>query len=224
MSSANTFLPTSSLLYELQQLLIQIKTCNDVNDAEAHASVSFLASHSLSLLHYALFAIENQQTSLPFTSVSAGAALFDVMHELRPLAKAYGATLHFDASPNLEPVYTNETSLKGSIFALLSGVITSSANGIAPDITIAVQQTKPNEQRVGIYSRTTPMSATMLKKSQRAQAARMHASGVTHRSGLGFLVSGILADRINTSFSPFVHKDASGLGFYVPESAQLSLL
>lgn len=224
MNKVNDFSNTTTLLYELQQLLIQIKTCNDVNDQESQKSVSLLTEHSLSLLHYSLFAIENAQTSLSFTSVSASAALYEVMNELSPLARSYGAKLKFDASPNLEPVYTNEMSLKGSIFALVSGVITGSANGIAPEITIAVQQTKPNEQRVGIYSKTSPMSATQINKSVKSFSSRIHSSGLTHKSGLGYVVSSILADRINSRFSPFVHNEMSGLGFYVPESAQLSLL
>jgi hypothetical protein len=161
---------------------------------------------------------------LPLTSVSAGAAMHDVLHELTPLAKSYGATIEFDASPYLEPVYANEESLKGSVYALLTGMITSSTNGIAPKITVAVQQTKPKEQRIGVFSDTTPITLSMLKSKSTNRTARMDASGASHRSGLGFLVSQLLANRLDAPFSSFEHHQMPGIGFYLPESAQLQLL
>ncbi len=215
---------TAMLLYELQQLLIQIKTCNESGDAASVDTVGLLSNHGLRLLHYALFAIESQQTSLPLTSVSAGAAMHEVIQELRPLATAYGATINFDASPNLDPVYAHKTSLKGSVFALLAGVITSSTNGAAPQITLAVQQTKPNEQRIGVYSDTTPITLSLMKQRSHRRTARMANSDISHRSGLGFLVSQLLAERLDTSYASFAHRQSQGIGFYLPESAQLTLV
>ena len=215
---------TATLLYELQQLLIQIKTCNDVADTDGQRTVGMLSQHGLQLLHYALFAIESNQTQIDLTSVSAGAAMHDVLHQLMPLAKSYGATIEFNASPYLEPVYANETSLKGSVYTLLTGLITSSTNGIAPKITVAVQQTKPREQRIGVYSHTTPITLSMLKRKASNRTSRMDASGLSHRSGLGFMVSQLLASRMDTAFASFEHNSAPGVGFYLPESAQLQLL
>lgn len=213
---------TATLLYELQQILIQIQACSQSEAMQE--SVALLSHHGLQLLHYALFAIENQQTSLPFTSVGAGSAIHEVMQELQPLAAVYGATLAFDASPNLDPVYTNKTSLKGSIYGLLAGVITSSTNGVAPHITIAVQQTKPSTQRIGIYSHTTPLDIAMCKQKQATKTSRMGYTAMSHRSGVGFLVSQILAERLHAQYAPFSHKKMPGVGFYLPESAQLQLV
>lgn len=215
---------TAMLLYELQQLLIQIKTCNGSNDDDTRMSVELLSQHGLQLLHYALFAIELQQTSLPLTTVSAGAAMHEVVSELQPLAATYGATISFDASPYLEPVYAHKTTLKGSIYALLAGVITSSTNAVAPQFTVAVQQTKPNEQRIGVYSDTTPINVSMIKKRRQDHVARMYHAGLSHRSGLGFTVSQILTDKLETSFVSFEHKNVPGIGFYLPESTQLQLV
>ncbi len=215
---------TAMLLYELQQLLIQIKTCNGSEDTESRLSVELLSQHGLQLLHYALFAIESQQTALSLTTVSAGAAMHEVVSELQPLAATYGATIQFDASPYLEPVYAHKTTLKGSIYALLAGVITSSTNAVAPHFTVAVQQTKPHEQRIGVYSDTTPLNASMVKKRQPGRTARMDYARTSHRSGLGFAVSQILTDKLETSFLSFEHKNVPGIGFYLPESAQLQLV
>lgn len=214
---------TATLLYELQQLLIQIKTCNELADDTSQATVGRLSQHGLQLLHYALFAIESQQTKLNFTSLSAGAAMHDVVEELLPLAASYGATIHFDASPNLDPIYANEMSLKGSVYALLSAMITSSTNGVAPQITVAVQQTKPSVQRVGVYSDTTPISLAMLRQTKQ-RISRMDTTGLSHRSGLGFMISQLLAERLETAYASFEHNQLPGIGFYVPESAQLQLL
>ena len=215
---------TATLLYELQQLLIQIQACSGSDSKAIQESVSLLSHHGLQLLHYALFAIESQQSSLPFTSVGAGATVHEVMQELQPLAAAYGATITFDASPNLDPVYTNKTSLKGSIYGLLAGVITGSTNGVAPHITVAVQQTKPMAQRIGVYSSTTPLDSAVFTQKHATKPARMGYATVSHRSGLGFLVSQILTERLQTQYTPFAHKTMPGVGFYLPESAQLQLV
>jgi hypothetical protein len=149
-----------------------------------------------------------------------------VFFELTPLAKAYGANLYFDASPSLEPVYANETTIKGTVYALVAGLITGLSSAGAKDITIAVQQTKPSQQRIGIYSNNVPIKPSLVNKplSNVSKTHRMLDPSASHRSGLGFAVSKELANRLNTKFHSFEHLDNKGIGFYLPESAQLSLL
>lgn len=206
---------------------MQIKSCSEIPGFQNQQIVNNLSKYGLNLLHYALFAIENQQVELPLTSVSAGAAMADVVYELTPLAKAYGATIAFDSSPSLDPVYANETSLKGSVYALVSGLLTGiNSSGNNTHITIAVQQTKPKEQRIGIYSNNIPINPSLLKRrlGLLKQSSRMGMPSVTHRSGLGFAVSRELTERLNTKYHSFDHLDNKGVGFYLPESAQLQLL
>jgi light-regulated signal transduction histidine kinase (bacteriophytochrome) len=212
------------LLYELQQLLVQIKSCSEVTDEISLQNVNHLSKYGLNLLHYALFAIEYQQTELPMTSVSASGAMHDVIYELRPLAKAYGVTVSFDYSSELEPVYANEVMLKGSIYSLASALITGNNN--IKNITIAVQQTKPKVQRIGIYSNDIGINTSFVKKSlsNAKNVNRMYLPKFSHRSGLGFAVSKELADRLNAKFCNFEHIGGKGVGFYLPESAQLSFL
>lgn len=224
-TSTNTA-QNAMLLYEIQQLLIQIKACNEVGDCESVDTIDSLSKYGLQLLHYSIFAIESQQTELAFTSINAAGSVYEVCNELQPLAKSYGATLHFDASPNLDPVYANSDTLKGSIYALVAGVITSSINGMAPHITIAVQQTKPNEQRIGVYSETHDINLKTLNKSRQlwGRAQRMAKDGLIAKGGLGYAVSTVLAEQLNVSFMPFEHKQVPGLGFYLPQSDQLTLV
>jgi hypothetical protein len=214
------------LLYEIQQLLIQIKACNEVGDAESADTIESISRYGLQLLHYSIYAIESQQTEIQFTSINAAGVMHEVCQELEPLAKSYGATLHFNASTNLEPVYANPDSLKGSIYALVAGVITSSINGVAPHITIAVQQTKPNEQRIGVYSETHDINLRTLNKSRYlwGRAQRMAKNGLIAKGGLGYAVSTLLAEQLDVSFLPFEHKQVPGLGFYLPQSDQLTLV
>jgi len=214
------------LLYEIQQLLIQIKACNEVGDKESVATIGSLSKYGLQLLHYSIYAIESQQTELKFTSINAAGAIHEVCQELEPLAKSYGATLHFDASTNLDPVYANADSLKGSIYALAAGVITSSINGVAPHLTFAVQQTKPNEQRIGLYYETHELSLKTLNKSRQlwGKAQRMAKNGYIAKGGLGYAVSTLLAEQLDVSFLSFEHNQIPGLGFYLPQSDQLTLV
>lgn len=188
--------------------------------------INYLSKYGLNLLHYALFAIENLQTNLPLTSVSASSALYDVYADLFPLAKSYNVKLKFESSPKLDLVYANKTSLQGSIYALVAGLITGINTNGSKNITIAVQQTKPKQQRVGVYSSNMPVGTHLVKKSLSTitKNNRMFTPTITHRSGLGFAVSKELAERLNTTYHSFEHLNNKGIGFYLPESAQLSLL
>lgn len=217
---------TSILLYELQQLLVQIKACSETTGVDNSKTVNQLSKYGLNLLHYALFAIENQQLAMPLTSISAGAALHDVVYELAPLAKAYGANIEFDASEELEPVHANKTLLKGSVYSLVAALITGVNSPKPVSITIAVQGTKPGEQRIGVYSNQLQIKSSLLnsKISKINSTARMKAPTASFRSGLGFAVSSELASRMNTKYSNFEHKNSGGVGFYLPQSTQLKLL
>jgi hypothetical protein len=53
---------------------------------------------------------------------------------------------------------------------------------------------------------------------------RMFSPKITHRSGLGFAVSKELAESLNAKYHSFEHLNSKGIGYYLPESAQLSLL
>ena len=213
-------------MYEIQQLLIQIKSCSELNNQKSFHNISYLSKYGLDLLHYALFAIEYQQASLPFTSISASSALYDVYADLFPLAKSYNVKLKFESSPNLELVYANKTSLQGSIYALVAGLITGINTDGPKNITIAVQQTKPKQQRVGVYSNNMPVGTHLVKKSLSMATShnRMFSPKITHRSGLGFAVSKELAESLNAKYHSFEHVSNKGIGYYLPESAQLSLL
>lgn len=217
---------TSLLLYELQQLLVQIKSCSEVNNKDSLQNVNQLSKYGLNLLHYTLFAIETQQTELRLTTLSAAAALNDVYYQLAPLAKAYNVNLNFEASPSLEPVYANRTTIMGSVYALVAGLITGINTKERTDITIAVQQTKPKQQRIGVYSNSIAVKPSTINKAlgQLNSVKRMSMPSVTHRSGLGFAVSIELADRLNAKYHSFDHLSSKGIGFYLPESAQLSLI
>jgi hypothetical protein len=215
---------TATILYELQQILVQIKNSDQLSYKDQQMLAYNLSSHGLNLLNYALFAMESAPQNLPLTSVSAAAALYDVTQDIQPLAKSYGANVKFNASPNLEPVYTNEQSLKGSVYGLLAGVITGNRSVNGHDLTVSVQQTKPFIQRIGVYSKGDLITTKLVKPLKSQRVMRMSRPDITHTSGLGFTVSQLLTERLQANFEPFVHKSNKGIGFYLAESKQLSLI
>ncbi|MCU0667461.1 MAG: hypothetical protein MUF85_02485 [Patescibacteria group bacterium] len=216
---------SATILYELQQILIQIKNSSELSDIEQRQLANDLSKHGLNLLHYALFAMENNQLKLDFTSVSAAAALYDVTQDIKPLASNYNIEMHFNASPNLEPVYTNEQYLKGSIYGLLAGIITgNNHNRDTVKLTVTVQQTKPFIQRIGVYSDSALITTKLVRPVKTTRVTRMTRPEITHTSGLGFTVSQLLTERLQAHFEPFCHKNNKGIGFYLAESKQLSLI
>lgn len=216
---------SATILYELQQILIQIKNSSELSASEQRLLVGDLSKHGLNILHYALFALETSQLQLDLTTVSAAAALYDVIQDIKPLAANYDVELSFDASPNLEPVYTNQEYLKGSIYGLLAGIITSTnQNQEKVKLTVTVQQTKPFIQRIGVYSDSGLITTKLVRPIKTARVIRMTRPEFTHTSGLGFTVSQLLTERLQAHFEPFSHKNNKGIGFYLAESKQLSLI
>ena len=215
---------TATILYELQQILVQIKNSGELTNKDQRLLAYDLSNHGLNMLNYALYAMESTQQQIPFTSVSAAAALYDVTKDIKPLADSYGAKVSFNASSNLEPVYTNEQSLKGSIYGLLAGIISSNLNPTGCDLTVSVQQTKPFIQRIGVYSKGDLITTKLVRPTKSQRVMHMSRPDTTHTSGLGFTVSQLLTERIQANFEPFVHKTNKGIGFYLAESKQLSLI
>ena len=90
---------------------------------------------------------------------------------------------------------------------------------------MAVQQTSPKTQRIGVFSPDIKMSLSGVRRANSfANHARMTAPKDISHSGVGLVVSGQLIELLQSKLQAFSHKGQTGLGFYVPMSAQLSLL
>jgi hypothetical protein len=126
----------------------------------------------------------------------------------------------------LEPVFANKTILKGSIYSLVAGLITGTNSASNSKITVAVQQTKPKQQRIGVYSKDIIINPSIVRNGFKngIKPSRMSMPEQTYRSGLGFAVANELTNRLKAKYHSFEHLDNKGLGFYLPESDQLQLL
>lgn len=218
----------SPLLLDIQTRFLQIKTLAEskkLGKAEI-TDIERLSKHALTSLDYALFAINNMQTELQLTSVSAAAAAQDVAQDLWHIAKAYDVDLQVDISKKLDPVFTNEPALKGSLHGLASSLITArDPQAKKQSIVLAVQQTAPKTQRIGVFSSDIKMSLAGVRRANKnSNSFRMAAPMDLSGSGVGLVVSGQLVDLLQSKLQAFAHKGQPGLGFYVPMSAQLSFL
>lgn len=218
----------SPLLLDIQTRFLQIKTLAEskkLSKAEI-TDIERLSKHALTSLDYALFAINNIQTELPLTSVSAAAAAQDVAQDLWHIARAYDVDLQVDISKKLDPVFTNEPALKGSLHGLASSLITArDPEAKKQRVVLAVQQTAPKTQRIGVFSSDIKMSLAGVRRANKfANSSRMAAPMDLSGSGVGLVVSGQLVDLLQSKLQAFAHKGQPGLGFYVPMSAQLSFL
>jgi len=166
------------------------------------------------------------QTELPLTTLSVAAAAQDVSSNLKQLAHIYGVDLKLDITQKLEPVFSNQSAIKGAIYGLASSIITSQQpTKKKVRLIIAAQETAPTTQRIGIYSPDIQINQSALKQARKlANNARLLVPSETQMSGLGLLVSDQLAQALGCQLRRFTHRGHNGLGFYVPMSTQLSLV
>jgi hypothetical protein len=218
------------LFFDLQQCLIQIKTLSE-DRKKLHQNakdIEKITKQALASIEYALFAMHCTQTQLPLTTFSAAAVASDVKSDLQQLAKTYNIDLCLEASKKLEPVYANAMAIKGSLYGLLSTMILSNPQAPKPSrptITIAVQQTATTTQRLGVYSDDFEINlSTFMAPSNHGVRPRMVLPSSSAGSGLGLAVAAQLVGALDSNLQHFRHKKARGIGFYVPMSAQLSLL
>lgn len=219
----------SPLLFDIQTRFLQIKTLAETKNLNKSniRDIERLSKHALASLDYALFAISNLQSELPLTSVSAAAAAQDVAQDLWHIAKTYDVDLQIDISKKLDPVFTNEAALKGTLHGLASSLITARnpQESSRQKVVLAVQQTAPKTQRIGVFSPDIKMSLSGVRQANKfALNSRMSAPMDMSSSGVGLVVSGHLINLMQSKLQAFAHKGQPGLGFYVPMSAQLSLL
>jgi hypothetical protein len=216
------------LLLDLQTYFLQVRTLTEPDDVDNQAlkEVRLLSRHALAMLDYALFVIDGLQTELALTTVSAAAAALGVAESLRQLAGSYNVDLDLDITNKLEPVFANEAAMKGALYGLASGLITGrSANGKRARLVIAAQETAPATQRLGVYSPDIIINPAVVRRARTlAGQARSVAPAEIHNAGLGIVISDQLTLALGSHLRRFAHRGQKGLGFYVPRSAQLSIL
>jgi hypothetical protein len=218
----------SLLLYDLQMRFLQIKAISETateNISTAKDTI-LLSRNALTLIDYAIFAMNALQTELPLTSISASAMAQDVAQDLFKIAQSYNIEIELDTSKKLEPIYANEAAVKGALFGLASSLIAAHPNnGKKSRFIISAQQTSPSKQRIGVYSSDAFIQKDSIKKIERLSfAARASAPKDMYNSGVGLLISRHLVDALGSELTNFTHKKQKGIGFYLPVSGQLSFL
>ena len=220
----------SPLLFELQAHLIRIKALADTSikstpRRQQLADIEKVSGHALTMLDYALFALETQQTSLALTPVSAVAAAQDVVQELRQLAKAYDVTLELDVTKKLSPVYANEAAIKGVLHGLAYSAITAQSAEPNRTVVLSVQGTQPGQQRVGVFAPGINFTSKSIERARTlASSARVTAPNELYAGGLGLLVSDELTKALQSSLTTIRRHKHSGVGLYISTSNQLLLV
>ena len=211
------------LLYDIQEKLLQIKAFSEVNRTDQALKIT---NYALASIEYATFALRAKQQSLPMTSFSASAIVDQTRIDLTNLAREYGVELHFEASKSLDLIYTNPFALKGAVFCLVSSVINSNyVNEAKGPLVMAVQHTKDNFQRIGVYGSNLSIKPSHFSKSlDLIEKSRMLAPEVSSGSGVNLSISSYLVEALGLQLRSFKHKGLSGIGLYVPVSKQLSLV
>lgn len=211
------------LFFDFQDKFLQIKALAERGNSERE--IEKISRQALSTLSFVLFASYASQTQLELTSVSAAGAVADAASEVRGVAKLFGVDIVMDTSPKLDLVYSHQLAIKAAVFGLLSGACTAATNKPATSLTVSVQQTNINIQRIGIFSSDLDISLTDINKAKTlANSSRMSAPSLSSNSGAGFVLAQKFVGLLSSELQTFSHKGQKGVGFYVPLSHQLSLV
>jgi hypothetical protein len=220
----------SPLLFELQNYFIRIKTLSDTSAGllpkrKQITDIERISKHALTVLDYALFALESRQINLPLSAVSAVAAAEDVAHELTQIAKSYDVKLQLETTKRLQPVYANEAALKGALHGLAHSAVTAQTNDQKRTVILSVQATQPGKQRIGVLAPGLHFtSKTVSKAHNLASHARVTAPNELYAGGLGLVVSDELTKALDTALTTIRRHKQNGVGFYVSTSNQLQLV
>ncbi len=218
------------LLFELQTHFIRIKTLADtstplITRKTQLTDIERISKHALTVLDYALFAIETKQASLPLHAVSAVAAAEEVASELSQLAKVYDVKLQLEVTRKLQPVFANESAIKGVLHGLAHSAITAQTIDQKRTVVISVQATQPGKQRLGVVAPGLGFTSKSINRARNlANSARVVAPTELYSGGLGLLVSDELTKALDSALTTIRRHKQSGVGFYVSTSNQLQLV
>lgn len=215
-------------MLDMQAHFLQIRALAENNEISPQSlkEIKSLSKHALTTLDYALFAVDALQSELPLTTLSAAAVAQDVAANLKQLANIYGVDIQLDITRTLDPVYTNQSAIKGALYGLATSLITNhQPSSKKAKLVIAAQETSPLSQRLGIYSPDLQIKPSTIKLARTLSGeARATAPKESFDSGLSLLVSDQLTQALGSGLRRFTHRGQKGIGFYVPMSSQLSLI
>ena len=107
-----------ALMEQLKMPLLQIAHHAELAHEHALNEVGITAERALSLVDNYLLAVRLNQQELQFEPVSVSSVLYDVAHQLTPMAKQYNCDLELRLDGKYQPVMSHKAGLHAALVTL----------------------------------------------------------------------------------------------------------
>lgn len=211
-----------ALAEQLKSPLVQIAQLSELAQEGSHTSVSILSKHALRSVD--AFLRSEKQMMLELEPVSVGSVMYDVAHELAPLAKEYGVELRIDERGRGAPIMAKRKDLE-LILTLLGGVLVQSPaeEHTAEKTVVLGSHTTKGGIIVGAFGDHDHAPAAMI-----AGTRKLYGRAPQAASGAHGLASVALADKLaaqlQTTLRAYKHGSSIGMGALFVPSKQLRLV
>jgi len=203
------------LAQQLKSPLIQINHIAETAEQTALADVAVLSSQALRAIDAYLLL---QQAKLSFEPVSIGAVLYDVAHDLSPLARQYNVDIEIDSRGRAGSILAHKPSLQ-ALIALLGEVFVQAPRQTARPIIIGAHRSATGIV-AGVFAQDSIGQASLTAVRKLRDRTQGLAETGTHGQA-SLLIADSLAEALGTTLNAYRHSKVSGLGARLVPSRQL---
>lgn len=225
-----------SIAEELKMPLIYIARQAELNKTEEVVPLSTLseiqayADTGLKLVDSYVLGLEatsNQQLQLELEPMSLSAVLYDIAHDLAPLAKQRNTEIELSLAGKYGPVMANQQGFKAALYSL--GTVLSEATehtGEAPALLRIAAHRTSHGIVSGIYIDGLKPLKTSMKGAQKlhGKRARRSFTGLKAATGAGVFIADSIFNAMETKLRVSQYRGSTGLAVTLQPSAQLQLV
>ena len=194
------------LAEQLRLPLVQIRQLIELGGSDNAQSVSVIAAQSLRALD--AFLLTKQASALRIEPVAVGAVLYDVAHELAPLAKQYGRTIELDHRARYGSLMTDRQHLQSVLSLVGEAMITSPIN--THDIVLGTHSSQRGVI-AGVFASRVDVSS------------RQRSADLYWQKRASWDVAEQLAAQLQTNLRGYRHASLPGVGVRLSPSRQLRM-
>jgi len=222
----------NSLVRDLKDPLVVIarqaelnKTIKSSSSSEFDA-IQKTAEQTLRLLDsYLLISrSEHGQVQLPMEPVGVGSVIYDMVQEMRPLAKKDNVEVGFEISD--ANVMTNPDGLKTAVWCLSQIAISQcSKEPHKPSFVDIKARRFKDYVRVAIFGSDMKLKSEYLPRAKARQGQAHQAMSITSSdSGIRLAIADSICESLGTKLMAVKGKDRNGIGFNLLKSRQMELV
>ncbi len=211
-----------ALAEQLKTPLVQIAQLSELAAVDSSASISIITKQALRAVD--AFLLAEAQTVLELEPVSVGAVLYDVAHELSPLAREYGVELEIDARGRTVPIMAHQGNLQTLVSLLGSTLIQSVGDTSSePQRVVLGCHTTKGGIVVGAFGSANETAGASLGVARKLYGRASQTSADTTATA-SVMLADKLAVQLQSVLKVYRHSSLQGMGALFAHSKQLRLL